>query len=132
MRMPLALCAVFALSAAPAAAPASAPIQTSAAFLVIGPFVKITPRGGFMIRVKKGNEAGLRFAGHKVVLPIAKSTFVVDDVNGDGQQDAQDFVRGDRVKVVKRQLPPTTSPSGPDPQKLGPARIQMLAGPTSP
>src|SRR4051794_31715121 len=99
--VPARMAVVTALATALAVAPTAAPSPSSpAAFVVAGPFLKITPGGGFLIRVKNGNEAGKKFLGHKVVFLVAKSTFVVDDVNGDGQHDAGDFTRGDKVKVT--------------------------------
>src|SRR3954447_25147688 len=121
--VPARMAAVSVLATAPALVPAAAPSPSQPApFVVVGPFLKITPGGGFLIRVKNGNEAGKKFLDHKVVFLVAKSTFVVDDVNGDGQHDAGDFTRGDKVMVTKKVVPPGSS--GDDPQRLGPAKIR--------
>jgi len=110
--------------------PAAAPSPTNrSAFVVVGPLLKLKG-DGMIVRVKNGNDAGKAFLDHKVVVPVAKSIFVVPDVNGDGNHDQDDFTRGDKVKITKKVVPP--GPSGADPQKLGPAKITLLSADSQP
>jgi hypothetical protein len=128
MRSPAALVGAGLVLLAPAAPAQSPPPPQTEKYVFGGRFLKVTPLGGFLMIVKRGNEAGMRFAEHKVVFKIDGSRFRVADVNGDGAMDENDFARFDRVRVIKRG-PVGVAPRGNDPQKLGKATIASVEHP---